>query len=86
MFREITDDDKLEPYTIKLKNCPFCGAGMGKLFIATDEIGWHFVHCNPVGNGCGATGPAAISEEYAARLWNDRHIPSEQQRWLEGDD
>ena len=86
MFREITDDDKIEPYTIELKNCPFCGAGMGKLFIEQDEIGWYFVHCHPSDRGCGATGPGGFCENDAAVKWNKRRIPSEQQRWLEGDD
>lgn len=55
----------------ELKPCPFCGR-IGTLFVETDEIGYVFVTCAPSDNGCGATGPAEITEEGAIEAWNRR--------------
>lgn len=53
------------------ERCPFCGK-LGSLFVESDEIGWMFVVCETSDNGCGASGPSAITEEEAIEKWNRR--------------
>ena len=64
---------ELKPWMDKpLKLCPFCGAKWNRLFVEKNEIGLFYVECSTNDYGCGATGPAAISEDDAIEAWNRR--------------
>lgn len=53
-------------------NCPFCGAGSGKLFINHYRGTTFWISCETSDFGCGATGPECGSPEEACEAWNRR--------------
>nr|AHF24042.1 predicted protein [uncultured bacterium Contig643] len=52
-----------------LKSCPFCGRD--EAYYSGMAANYRYIECS----GCGASGPAAETDEEAAALWNDRAVP-----------
>lgn len=73
---------------LRVKSCPFCGGEVEATHGLLDVPKWFFL-CN--NKECGAV--MSFSErvtndtpDKAFELYNKRHYPSEQYRWLHGED
>lgn len=55
------------------KSCPFCGTNHSLVY--GEFIGFHRVECEE----CGASGPAADSEDAAEALWQERIAEADSQ-------